>query len=105
MTLANLTTHEFTLDDASKAYDLITTKSEPSLGIVLSYGLEKLKKNERLILSKTTFDAKFSIGLIGAGSYAQSNLLPYFPQDDEDIALEGVMTTNGTTSKRIAKEI
>jgi len=102
--ISNLTTHEFTLDDASKAYDLITTKSEPSLGIVLSYGLEKLKKNERLILSKTTFDAKFSIGLIGAGSYAQSNLLPYFPQDDEDIALEGVMTTNGTTSKRIAKE-
>jgi len=36
-----LTTHEFTLEEAAAAYDLILKRSEPFLGIVLTYDVDK----------------------------------------------------------------
>lgn len=44
-----------------------------------------------------------SIGFVGAGSYAQSYLLPNIPKGD-DVILKGVMTNSGTTSKRVAEK-
>ena len=39
--LSYLTTHEFELGDASRAYDMIVSRSEPFLGIVLKYDVCK----------------------------------------------------------------
>jgi polar amino acid transport system substrate-binding protein len=40
---------------------------------------------------------------VGAGSYAQSNLLPNLPRPNGEVSLVGVMTNSGTTSKRVAE--
>lgn len=99
-----LTTHEFKLEDAPLAYDMIVNKTEPYLGIVLKYDLEKqvVLKNKVCTNSPRPV-SKINIGFIGAGSYAQGNLLPNIPKKNTDVVCKGVLTNTGTTSKRVAE--
>ena len=99
-----LTTHVFPLDNAADAYNLILEKTEHFLGVLLSYGFDKAIKNQRIMVREKSSGGKVAIGFIGAGSYAQSNLLPNIPRNDQDVSLVGVMTSSGTTSKRVAEK-
>src|SRR5437016_5893524 len=45
------TTHRFSIEQASEAYDLITCRTEPYLGIVLQYPVEQKPPARRLILA------------------------------------------------------
>jgi len=98
-----LTTHEFDFKDAPKAYDMIVQKSEPYLGIILRYDVEKpISGNEKIIIRQPAPVAEINIAFVGAGSYAQGNLLPNIPKS-ENITRKGVLTNTGTTSKRVAE--
>ena len=96
-----LTTHEFDFESAPEAYDLILNKAEPYLGITLKYDVGKSVKKQRISTSNISSIKKVNVAFIGAGSYAQGNLLPYLPTD---IARKGVLTNTGTTSKRVAEK-
>lgn len=99
-----LTTHEFPLADAPKAYDMIVQKSEPHLGIILRYDTTRpVQLRNRVQVGESKPVAAVSIGCIGAGSYAQGNLLPNIPQKGGQIVCKGVLTNTGTTSKRVAE--
>jgi predicted dehydrogenase/threonine dehydrogenase-like Zn-dependent dehydrogenase len=99
-----LTTHEFSLEDAPKAYDMIVNKSEPYLGIILKYDTEKpVQLQNKVTTGSSKPVSKINIGFIGAGSYAQGNLLPNIPKKNSDIVCKGVLTNTGTTSKRVAE--
>lgn len=103
MDIGYLTTHEFSLEDAPKAYDMIVTKSEPYLGIILKYNTEKpVQLQNKVKTGETKPVSKINIGFIGAGSYAQGNLLPNIHRNNE-IVCKGVLTNTGTTSKRVAE--
>jgi len=99
-----LTTHEVSLDEAPKAYDLIVNRSEPFLGIVIKYETSKLAERKAVIIIPSRPAGKLGVAFIGAGSYAQGNLLPNLPRSNPDIILRGVMTSSGTTSKRVAEK-
>lgn len=99
-----LTTHEFDLEDAPKAYDMIVNKTEPYMGIVLKYNKEKqIRLQNKIMISGSRPSSKINIGFIGAGSYAQGNLLPNIPKSNSDVVCRGVLTNSGTTSKRVAE--
>lgn len=98
-----LTTHEFPLEEAAAAYDLILKRSEPFLGIVLRYDIDKPLSFEKIITGKVKAAGKVSLAFVGAGSYAQGNLLPNIPKNDQDVVCKGVMTSSGTTSRRVAE--
>jgi len=99
-----LTSHEFPLAEAPKAYDMIVQKTEPHLGILLRYETgQPVNRHNRVMVSGVKPAAAIGIGCIGAGSYAQGNLLPNIPQKDSTIACKGVLTNTGTTSKRVAE--
>lgn len=98
-----LTTHEFSLDNAPKAYDMIVNRSEPFLGVVLKYDIDSPLKQARVEVSKHKPTGKVGIAFIGAGSYAQGNLLPNIPRKDGDVFCKAVMTNSGATSKRVAE--
>ena len=111
-----LTTHTFKLEDAPAAYDMIMTKSESFIGILIEYDVTKeLERGKVIIKPPTSLRAggsyepeanlqpsSVSIGFIGAGSYAQSHLLPNIPKS-KDVLLNGVMTTTGTSSRSVAE--
>ncbi len=101
MDLNYLTTHTFTLEDAPKAYDMVANKTEPYLGIVLKYDVKKTHRHNSVKIAETTnVTNNVGVAFIGAGSYAQGQLLPNLPSD---IRRVGIMTNSGTTSKRVAE--
>ncbi|UCG57958.1 MAG: bi-domain-containing oxidoreductase [Phycisphaerales bacterium] len=98
-----LTTHEFSLRDAPKAYEMIVNRSEPFLGVVLRYDVKKSLRRRSIAVRRAAPVGKVGIAFIGAGGYAQNNLLPNIPRSDRDVVREGVLTNSGTTSKRVAE--
>ncbi len=98
-----LTTHEASLEQAPQAYDMIVNRSEPFLGILIKYNVGKPIDRKRVELRSSAPVGTVGIAFIGAGSYAQGNLLPNLPKNDPNIVCRGVMTSSGTTSKRVAE--
>lgn len=115
-----LTTHEFTLNDAPQAYDLILDPSEFRLGLLLRYDVEKqqnafsqyLQKDAALsdvsdskdneIKTKVSAPRPYvGYAFVGAGSYAQGSLLPNIPRGDR-LRPICVVSRSGSTSKRVA---
>jgi polar amino acid transport system substrate-binding protein len=75
-----LITHRFVIDDAPKAYQLISGKlNENYLAVILEYTADG-EVNRRIENRSATRRAagRVGIGLIGAGGYAQKLLLPNF---------------------------
>ncbi len=99
-----LNTHEFPLEEAAKAYDMIVNHLEPFMGIILKYDVDKPIKKEPVTINKIHPAGKVGLAFIGAGSYAQQNLLPNIPRDDNDVTCVGVMTHSGTESKHVAEK-
>ncbi len=102
-----LTTHIFKLEDAPEAYDLMLAKNEPFVGILIEYDVSRLINKVPVYLPasgklKSPHTDKIGIGFIGAGSYAQSHLLPNIPKNNI-VALRGVMTASGTGSRSVAE--
>ncbi|WCO01126.1 bi-domain-containing oxidoreductase [Psychroserpens ponticola] len=98
-----LTTHEFEFEKAKDAFDLVVSKEEPFTGIALKYDLEKTISKSKIPTSENNKLGKINISFIGAGSYAQGNLLPNIPETNE-VGRVGVLTNTGTTSKRVAEK-
>ena len=98
-----LTTHEFDFDNAKDAFDLVVSKDKPFTGIALKYDIHKKPNKSKILTSKTDKIGKINISFIGAGSYAQGNLLPNIPKTKEIVRV-GVLTNTGTTSKRVAEK-
>ncbi len=98
-----LTTHEFDFDNAKAAFDLVVSKTEPFIGIALKYNTQKKASKIKISTAKSQKLGKINISFIGAGSYAQGNLLPNIPEN-KNIARIGVLTNSGTTSKRVAEK-
>jgi len=99
--LKPLTTHSFEIDDAVKAYDLILGRmKEDFVGIVLHYPVEAIEKRTEIQVN-THAVQKINIGFIGAGSFAQSYLLPNAKQYG---SLDTVVTRNGMNAKNVAQK-
>jgi len=97
-----LTTHEFNLEEAPQAYDMILQKKEPYLGILIRYDTQRTIESGRVKIRSAEAAGKVGIAFIGAGSYAQSHLLPNLHKS-KDISLLGVMTSSGTSSRSVAE--
>jgi polar amino acid transport system substrate-binding protein len=95
-----LVTHIFEIDDAEKAYDIVTGKiPERHLGILLKY--PEVPATQAIEPASRAFDVspdKPSIAFIGAGSFAQKFLIPYAQQGGD---LLSVVTTRGITAKSV----
>lgn len=100
-----LTTHEFNFEEAPNAFDLVVNKTEPFIGIALKYEHSKTHSKEKIVLDNNISNTNQGVKLsfIGAGSYAQGNLLPNIPNSSE-IKRVGILTNTGTTSKRVAEK-
>ncbi len=100
-----LTTHRFLLDDAPRAYELVVGRTEPFLGVLLEYTQQKPVVTSPIrISSDSRPSGKVCLAFIGAGSYAQSHLLPNLPDNDPEIVRKAVLSHNGATSKRVAEK-
>lgn len=100
--ISYMTTHIFSFDNAKKAYDIIVGKTEPYLGMLLKYDIEKDLQHEKTVIKSIEKLGKINIAFIGAGNYAQGFLLPNLSIQN-DVVKKGIMSNTGTSSKRVAE--
>lgn len=100
--LKNLITHTFDINDAEKAYDIVLGKTqEPHIGILLGYPESENKAISSVILKSEPLK-NINVGFIGAGSFAQSYLIPYAKAFGA--SLDTVVTSKGITAKNVAQK-
>jgi len=104
-----LITHRFPVSHGTDAYDLITGKTgEPSLGVLITYAEEADVRSYVELAPKGAAIAvarpkSLSIGVLGAGSFATSTLLPAI-RKVEGVELVAVCATNGSHARHAAEK-
>jgi predicted dehydrogenase/threonine dehydrogenase-like Zn-dependent dehydrogenase len=102
-----LITHRFDISEATQAYEVITGKKEEKfLGVLITYpqNVDKVESSKivRFNVSTPTPSA-CKLGVIGAGSFANSVLLPAI-QKAGDIQLVGIASSGGLHAQHSGKK-
>ncbi len=101
-----LLTHTYDFDHALEAYDLLEGKiKEKYLGIVLKYKGDLDLSQHRMVkrVERKTLPNKIGIGLIGAGNFTKSVILPHLSKIDK-YELVGLCTATGVSAQGIGKK-
>lgn len=97
-----LITHRFPIDQAEKAYDVITGKTEGSfLGVLLTYDANKPVERTIYLRNESPTPSpqqSINIGFVGAGNFANATLLPAM-KDIDGLNLVGIMSGSGMTAR------
>ncbi len=100
-----LITHQFPIESAGKAYELITGKIDSDyLGVLLTYDPEnkhKEKKAQQATESKFITSESVQLGVIGAGNYAGAVFLPKVKKAG-GASLQAIASTTGVRARHAA---
>jgi predicted dehydrogenase len=102
-----LTTHRYPIERALDAYALISKGAEPYLGVLLEYGAseqaEALPPASLRLRSEPIAADRVRVGVVGAGNFAQSVLLPALKSagSAENVA---IASAEGMTTQRIGSQ-
>ncbi len=102
-----LITHKFSFSNANEAYKLLEDKgSELYVGILLKYDVSKETLKRSRIRTVGTISTKtkngLNVGMIGAGNFARTMLLPNLKCPDVDLI--GIATATGISAKDTARK-
>lgn len=103
--LEPLITHRFPIDEGDRAYKLITGEAnEPYLGVILRYDTEHaLERKIELASASPRINnlpaSSVRVGLIGAGNYAKTMLLPHLKAAGAEF--HAVATASGVSAHEI----
>lgn len=76
LSMGDLVTHTFDIEKAADAYQLIQERSEPFLGVLLKYPRVTAPDAAGAFVAPRKGTQRGGIGIIGAGSFTRSVLLP-----------------------------
>ena len=106
ITPKELLTHTFDFDDAMNAYKLLEGKiQEKYLGIILKYKSDINLDEHKIIKrnNKAVHSDKVNVGLIGAGNFTKSVILPNLTKVSE-YELVGLCTATGVSAEGTGKK-
>jgi predicted dehydrogenase/threonine dehydrogenase-like Zn-dependent dehydrogenase len=95
-----LITHTFEINDAEKAYALIESRSEPYLGILLSYPVDPLKTNVSIKVAELN-SSDCNLGIIGAGNHVKDMLIPKLLANKQ-VTLQAICSGTGVNARALA---
>ncbi len=99
--LQSFITHVFDITDAVKAYDIILGKvKESHVGILLKYSSPNGLSNAVIEVNSAPVK-EYNIGFVGAGSFAQSYLVPNVKEHG---SLDTVVTRTGINANNVARK-
>ena len=97
-----LTTHRFDIDDAPKAYELLMSKAEPYLGMVLTYREQTTAPVRRIDRRAAPVPSgNVGVSVLGAGNFGRLVLLPLLAKQ-AGVSFRGVSTAKGLTAVHVA---
>jgi len=102
--MEKIITHEFPVEKAPEAYEIINAR-KPYLGILLEYDVDK-HIEDKVELKAPQSIQKVNVpvvGVIGAGIFATSTLLPNLAKI-KNIRLRGLAAASGISSESVAKQ-
>lgn len=98
-----LTTHRFDIDRAAEAYELVTTPSTPSLGIVLTYPDAPPQRRRALVHTSTPARGRVGVSVVGAGNFARLVILPELRR--AGVELRGLCSAHGLTAAQTGEQL
>jgi len=103
-----LISHRFSIDEAPKAYELITGRSkEAFLGVLLTYPhtpeLKTVQRKVTIPSAATGTTREIRVGVLGAGNYAQAVFLPIIKKTG-GAELSGIVTASGLSAQQAARK-
>lgn len=104
--LEKLKPQVYSIDDAEQAYKQIENDTEGHILTLLSYKSENQENNPTPYLTSTvkaSRNDKISIGLIGAGSFATSTLLPIIHKHSDKFCLKSIQNSSGDKALNAAR--
>jgi predicted dehydrogenase/threonine dehydrogenase-like Zn-dependent dehydrogenase len=102
----SLISHRFAIEEGVQAYEVITGKKKESfLGVLLTYpNVGKLESSKVIKFNVPTFKpATCKLGVLGAGLYANSTLLPVI-KNNKDFELIGIASSGGLHAQHSGKK-
>ncbi len=104
MNVESLISHRFGIDEAERAYQLISGDvAEPYVGVVLNYDPEA-DVTRRVALNCAVprkAESSISLGVIGAGGYVPAMLLPHFKTSG--VNFRSIATASGVSAHDVGK--
>jgi predicted dehydrogenase/threonine dehydrogenase-like Zn-dependent dehydrogenase len=107
--LQSLITHEFSLDDAPRAYQLIKDPKASNLGVLLRYAQadflaepEKVARRQRVSLPSKAAKSDLKVALVGAGNLARWAHLPSLSRIPH-VSLHAVCSASGARGNTYAR--
>ena len=103
--IEKLITHRFKIRDAPQAYEMLRNPRERMLGALFEYEEQPTYPSKITLAANrpSTKKANINLGFIGAGSFAQSYLLPNFKKIPY-VHLKGVATATGISARNVAEK-
>ncbi len=99
--LAPLITHRFPIEEAIRAYELLGgSNKEHYLGILLEYARDEFQIARHVEIRPKPKNGKIVVGVIGAGNYATTHLLPHL-QSNPAVCLGTLCTATGMTALQV----
>ncbi len=103
----SLISHRFPIEKGVQAYEVITGKKKESfLGVLLTYPDSEWKVESKSIhfpLSTSRKSSTIKLGVLGAGLYANSTLLPII-KNNKDFELIGIASSGGFHAQNSGKK-
>jgi predicted dehydrogenase len=96
-------THRYDINDALGAYEMIEAKSQPYLGIVITYPQTAALEEKKIDLKPIAATGNTGIGFIGAGNFAKGVLIPNLKKLG-GFDLVGLCTRTGMSGVETAKK-
>jgi predicted dehydrogenase/threonine dehydrogenase-like Zn-dependent dehydrogenase len=102
-----LITHRFSIDEGERAYQLISGEvKEPYLGVLLNYDTERelpkrIETGKAAARQRAASQESVRLGMIGAGGYAKSMLLPNFKTSGA--GFRAIATASGVSARDIGE--
>jgi len=100
-----LTTHRYQIEQAAEAYDLIGSKRERYLGVVVTYPGEPPRPTRRVTLaSARQITGDIGVALIGGGNFARLIMSPIL-RKLPGITWRGICTANGMNAEDLGRKM
>ncbi|MBU1881275.1 zinc-binding dehydrogenase, partial [bacterium] len=99
---SKLITHRYKINEAETAYNVILSGEENPIGVIFNYPQES-KLDTQMRIKPRAATKKLGIGLIGAGSFAKSFILPEVAKF-ADTELRAIATAHGHTARMIGEK-
>ncbi|MDA8019982.1 MAG: bi-domain-containing oxidoreductase [Thermoanaerobaculia bacterium] len=104
--LESITTHTFPIDEAERAFEMVTGRgAESPLAVLLEYESKSAPPARRISLTprRVRSESDLGVGVIGAGSFATTSIVPILSKLD-GIRLRGIASAHGLKARSLGEQ-